>query len=168
MFHFNICFANWAPKQAKMRLQYGFLFLIYTGCTKIVKRLALLHAWLNGISKRPGWERKKRIALHLAFPVFNLSYLIFKFAHPIGQRRLLLSALQIRSESLRQLSLNCIDGGEKLAVVGERVGGLDQLGQGLNALNGSNNIGVHDLTSNETVEKPPLLILLTQRRYKEK
>jgi len=148
MFRFNICFANWAPKQAAMRLQYGFLFLIYTGCTKIVKRLALLHAWLNGISKRPGWERKKLIALHLAFPVFNLSYLLFKFAHPLGQRCLLLSALQIRSESLRQLFLDCVDRSEKLTVVGQRVGGLDQLGQSLSALNGSNNLGVHDLTPN--------------------
>ena len=157
MFRFNICFANWTPKQAAMRLQYGFLSFIYAGCTKIVKWLALLHAWLNGISKRPGWECKKRIALHLTFPVFNLSYLLFKFAYPLGQRRLLLSALQIRNESLRQLFLDCVDSSKKFTVVGQRVGSLNQLGQGLSALNGSNNLGVHDLTPNVKLRGAPLL-----------
>ena len=131
-----------------MRLQYSFLSLIYACCTKIVKWLALLHAWLNGVSKRPGWKLKKNIALHLTYPVFNLSYLLFKFAHPLGQRRLLLSALQIRDESLRQLFLNCVDGGEKLNVVGETVSGLKQLGEGLGALDGGNNLGINGLTPN--------------------
>lgn len=111
--------------------------------------LSLLHAWLNSVSKRPGWKLKKSIALHLTLPVFNFSYLLFKFAHSLGQRRLLLSALQIRHESLRQLFLNCVDCGEKLNVIGKPIGSLQQLGKGLGALNCGDNLGVHDVTPND-------------------
>ena len=69
--HVNVVFANLTEKVTTMRLQYSFLSLIYACCTKIVKWLALLHAWLNGVSKRPGRKLKKNIALHLTYPVFN-------------------------------------------------------------------------------------------------
>ncbi len=110
--------------------------------------LALLHAWLNAVSKRPGWKLKKTIALHFGFPVFNVCYLFFKLTHFFGERRLLLLASQVSSERIRELLLHGVDSSKHLAVVGQRVGSLDQLGQGLGALNGGNNLGVHDLTPN--------------------
>jgi len=66
-----------------------------------VQRLAVLHAWLQGVGERSRLELHKRIALNLTFPVFNLCYLLFKFAHPLGERRLFLLARQLRSNGIR-------------------------------------------------------------------
>ena len=141
-------FANRTKKNAAMRLECGHLFLVHAGCTKIVHRLSALQSSLQRMSQGTGWELKKRVARHLMAPVFHLCYLLFKFAHPIGERRLLLLASQCRSDGIRKLYLNCRDGPEQLTVVGKSVCCLDDINGGLCALDGSDDFSVHRVKPN--------------------
>lgn len=150
----NIGVAFRAMERASVRLQCGFLFLIHACCTKIVHWLSVLLAWLQSVGECSSWELKKRIALHLTFPVFHLCYLLFKFAHPIGERRLLLLACQLRSDGIRKLYLNGGNSREKFTVIGEAVSGFDEINGGLSALDGSDNFGVHAKTPNVRIQGP--------------
>ncbi len=126
-----------------MRLERGYLFLVHTGCTKIVHRLAAIQASLQRVSESTGWELKKRIARHLIAPVFHLCYLLFKFAYPLGERRLFLLACQCRCYGIRELHLNRSDGSEQFAVIGNSIRGLHEVNGGLCALDGSDDFCVH-------------------------
>jgi len=106
------------------RLENMLLTLIYRACTKVMQRVAVCHAWLQRINNKSSINIFKCIALHLSVPVFHLNYLLFKFVHPIGQRRLLLDAGKIRDKSLRKLFLDSIDCGHNFKVVGHSMSAL--------------------------------------------
>jgi hypothetical protein len=148
LFHDNGGIALGTAKTAALRLQCGFLFLIHASCTKIVHWLAVPHSRLQGVGERSRWKLKKRIALNLTFPVLNLIYLLFKFAHPLGERRLFLLARQLRSDSVRELYLNGGDCGKEFAVIGKTVSNLDDLDSRLGTLDSSGDFRVHLKTSN--------------------
>ncbi len=131
-----------------MRLECGYLFLIHAGSTKIVHRLAVLQAGLQRISEGTGWELKKRVARHLIAPVFHLCYLLFKFAYPLGERRLLLLTCQCRRDGIGELHLNRCDGTKQLAVIRQPVCGFDEINGGLCALDGSDDFCVHVVKPN--------------------
>ena len=146
---FNFNFANLAAKPAVVRLQCGFLFVIHTRCTKIVKRLALLHAWLQGKSNRSRWEFMKLVTLHLTFPVFTFSQLAFKIGYLAIERRLFLQTGERNNSSIHKLCVNLTDCGDKLVVIGKAVRRLGDLKGGFSAGNGGRDLGVHDLTPND-------------------
>ena len=129
------------------RLENMLLTLIYRACTKVMQRVAVCHAWLQRINNKSSINIFKCIALHLSVPVFHLNYLLFKFVHPIGQRRLLLDAGKIRDKSLRKLFLDSIDCGHNFKVVGHSMSGADQLAKHLGALDCSDDLTVHGVGS---------------------
>ena len=151
----NIRLAFRAMQKASVRLQCGLLFLVHAGCTKIVHWLAVFMSWLQRVGEGSNWELKKRVALNLTLPVFNLSYLLFKFAHPLGERRLLLLARQLRSDGIRELYLNGGNCGKEFAVIGEPVSSFDKLDSGLGALDSGGDFGVHLKTPNVGGQRQP-------------
>ncbi len=59
----------------------------------------------------------KPISLYLGFKSFNFSQLIFKFAYPIGERRLFLLTGERNSGGLHELCINLVDCGGKLVII---------------------------------------------------
>ena len=148
MLNFNIGVANRAMEEATIRLQYRVLSLTHASCTKIVNWLALFHAWLQSVSKRTRWERLKFVALHLTFPVFNLSQLFFKLGYLCGERRLFLQTGKSNSCGLYELCVDLGHCGDKLVVIGKTVRRLRNIKSGFRAGNSSRNFSVHSETPN--------------------
>ncbi len=146
---FNIGITNRAMKIMTMRLQYCGLSLAYAGCTKIVNWLALLHAWLQSVSKRTSWERMKFVTLHLTFPVFNLSQLFFKLGYLCGERRLFLQTGESNNGGIYELCVNLTDCGNKLVVIGKSVRSFRNIKGSFCTGNGSRNFSEHDETPND-------------------
>jgi len=85
---------------SKTRLEDGFLAVIHALCTKQMRRLAVLHAWLQRKSENTLSDWLKLITLYLTVPVFRLHDLLFKVAYLAQQRRI--------------FNLHCVDAGLQL------------------------------------------------------
>ena len=132
MSNLNFC-ATWGTPKIMFllnRLQYRLLSFTYACCTNIMKGFACLHRRLENISKRPGWELKKTIALQLTFPIFKFHLFFFKLAYAIGEKQLFLVTGQRDTGCFHQLCVNLADCGNKLIVIRKMLGSRKQFLRG--------------------------------------
>lgn len=94
--------------RAKSVLQDLLSLFIIASCTKIMRRLAVFHRFLQRIYVGADSNIRKLIASLLVFPVFELHNLLFKIVYSIQSRRLRFSCSQ--DFFLKFYSYPCPDG----------------------------------------------------------
>jgi hypothetical protein len=71
-----------------LALQDRALGFLEAGSTKVMRRLAVAHGFLQGIYHAPGKWGGKLVALLLSIPVFHACDLAFQISYALNQRRL--------------------------------------------------------------------------------
>ena len=102
-------------------LHTRYLALAHASLAEIMKRLSVLHFWLQHKSSRASGERMRFVFLRFTFPVFELHNFLFKLAYSLGEKRLFLLAIERDLVCSQELGINLGYCGDQLVVIGKRL-----------------------------------------------